>query len=324
MPVTININNLTLCHKGSNGIAIATLPDVCKTPPGPVPIPYPNVAFSKHLKKGTKIIKVDGGKMATNKGSEFSCSSGDEPGVAGGVKSGTNLKEATWLTYSFDVKLEGKNACRLTDKMFMNHQNTVCLAGLLQEPLITQATDLGVLTEIQEICDIKCDCQAKGEGQWCISRELWRRDDAMGNTSTIKAEPPFNMDDLTPYISRNNSNRTTRRRPSGSRIPDAVITNGSPPSSGNIRAVVEIKLGEDTWGDGQAEAYEDIAGSRERLLEINDQNCVCGEEEPEPEPIRVPVPDPRTIILLALLAAAAAIIIIGTGGSGAIVGAGAA
>ena len=67
MPVTININNLTLCHKGSNGIAIATLPDVCKTTPGPVPVPYPNVAFSKQLKKGTKTIKVDGGKIAANK-----------------------------------------------------------------------------------------------------------------------------------------------------------------------------------------------------------------------------------------------------------------
>jgi len=64
------------------------------------------------------------------------------------------MKEATWLTYSFDVKLEGKNACRLTDKMLMNHGNTVCLAGILQAPLIIQATALGVLAEIQEICNI--------------------------------------------------------------------------------------------------------------------------------------------------------------------------
>jgi len=84
MGVTINVNNLTLCHKGSGGVAIATLPDVCNTPPGPVPVPYPNVAFSKPLRKGTKTIKVDGGNMAANKGSEFSQSTGDEPGVAGG------------------------------------------------------------------------------------------------------------------------------------------------------------------------------------------------------------------------------------------------
>jgi len=47
MAVTININGLTLCHKGSNGISVATVPDVCKTPSpgGPVPIPYPDIAF---------------------------------------------------------------------------------------------------------------------------------------------------------------------------------------------------------------------------------------------------------------------------------------
>src|SRR5262249_39524379 len=31
------------------------------------------------------------------------------------------------------VMLEGKNACRLTDKLFMNHMNTVCLAGWIQD-----------------------------------------------------------------------------------------------------------------------------------------------------------------------------------------------
>jgi hypothetical protein len=141
MTVTININNLSLCHQGSSGVATATLPDVCKTPPGPVPVPYPNIAFSKHLKKGTKTIKVEGGKMAAHKGSEFSRSTGDEPGIAKGIKSNTQMKEASWLTYSFDVKLEGKNACRLTDKMLMNHGNTVCLAGEIQKILGISETE---------------------------------------------------------------------------------------------------------------------------------------------------------------------------------------
>src|SRR4051794_13461562 len=98
MPLTININGLSLCHKASDGVATATAPDVCKTPPGPVPVPYPNIAFSKDLAKGTRTIKVDGGNMAANYGSEFSVSIGDEPGVAGGVVSGTNMKEATWIS----------------------------------------------------------------------------------------------------------------------------------------------------------------------------------------------------------------------------------
>jgi hypothetical protein len=120
------------------GIAKSTLPDVCKTPSpgGPVPIPYPViVSMSSDLKKGTKTVKVDGKKMAAVKGSEFSRCMGDEPGTAGGVKSSTNMKEATWLLYSFDVKLDGKNACRLSDKMMMNHGNTVCLSGEQQIPV---------------------------------------------------------------------------------------------------------------------------------------------------------------------------------------------
>lgn len=135
MAVKININGLTLAHKGSSGTAIATLPDVCKTPSpgGPVPLPYPNIAVSADLAKGTKTVKVDGGNMAAHQDSELSKSSGDEPGTAGGIKSSTNMKEATWLTYSFDVKLEGKGASRLTDKLLMNHGNTMCCAGFLQK-----------------------------------------------------------------------------------------------------------------------------------------------------------------------------------------------
>ena len=138
MSVTININNLSLCHKGSNGISTATIPDVCKTPSpgGPVPIPYPNIAFSKDLMKGTTTVSADGGNMCANYGSEFFKSTGDEPGVVGGVASSTFIKEATWITYSFDVKFEGKAACRLTDKMFHNHQNTVNLGGEIQKPVV--------------------------------------------------------------------------------------------------------------------------------------------------------------------------------------------
>ena len=137
MPVTININNISLCHKGSNGISTATIPDVCKTPSpgGPVPIPYPNIAMSMDLMKGTTTVKADGGMMCAIDGSEFFKSTGDEPGVAGGVASSTFIKEATWITYSFDVKLQGKGACRLTDKMFHNHQNTVNMGGVLQPPV---------------------------------------------------------------------------------------------------------------------------------------------------------------------------------------------
>ena len=73
--------------------------------------------------------------MIAIKGSEFSLSNGDEPGVAGGVKSSTFMKESTWILYSFDVKIEGQGAARLTDKKFQNHENTVDAAGVAQAPV---------------------------------------------------------------------------------------------------------------------------------------------------------------------------------------------
>jgi hypothetical protein len=141
MGVTIKVNGLfnSLVHKGSTGVAMSTVPDVCKTPSpsGPVPIPYPViVSMSSDLVKGTKTVKVDGRNPAAVKGSEFSRCSGDEPGTLGGVVSSTNMREAKWILYSFDVKMDGKNACRLMDKMTMNHQNTVCLAGVIQGPVV--------------------------------------------------------------------------------------------------------------------------------------------------------------------------------------------
>src|SRR5262245_2204441 len=135
MSVTINVNGLSLCHKGSGGVSKATLPDVCKTPPVPVPVPYPNIAYSRDLAKGTTTVFADGGNSIAHLPSEFAVSTGDEPGTAGGVVSGTFMKEATWLTFSADVRIEGQNACRLTDKMFHNHCNTVDAAGLEQAPV---------------------------------------------------------------------------------------------------------------------------------------------------------------------------------------------
>ena len=100
-------------------------------------MPYPNISLSSTLSGGTKTVKVEGGKMAAIKGSKFSSSTGDEPGTAGGVKSNTFKQASTWITYSFDVKLDGKNACRFSDKKFQNNENTVDLAGIL--PLVVAA-----------------------------------------------------------------------------------------------------------------------------------------------------------------------------------------
>jgi len=137
------------------------MPDVCKTPSpgGPVPVPYPVIiSLSSDLTDGTQTVKADGGNMIAVKGSQFSRCTGDEAGTAGGVKSSTNMKEAKWILYSFDVKMEGKNACRLSDKMTMNHENTFCMQGVKQVPI--------KLTELKKELDkIAKRCHAAVEKQ---------------------------------------------------------------------------------------------------------------------------------------------------------------
>lgn len=123
MPVTVNVNNLTVVHQGSNGVSFC-FPDVCKTPTpaGPVPIPYPNIAMSKDTAQGSTTVKMDGNPIML-KGSVFATSTGDEAGSVGGVVSNVIKGKAEFLNYSFDVKVEGKNVPRLVDPMGQNESS---------------------------------------------------------------------------------------------------------------------------------------------------------------------------------------------------------
>ena len=164
--ITVNINGLSLCHKGSGGISHNTLPDVCKTPGEGVPVPYENEAYSSDLVKGTVSVFADGGNMIANVGSQFARSVFDEPGSMGGIISGTNRAETEWISHSFDVFFEKKPACRLTDKLFMNHRNTVNMAGELQAAL-----DDSYQAFKDKICEWAKDCYIKNCGGKLGSKE---------------------------------------------------------------------------------------------------------------------------------------------------------
>jgi hypothetical protein len=294
MTVTVNVNNLSLVHKASSGISMATLPDVCKTPPNSLPIPYPNIALSRDLAKGTTTVKADGGNMCAIYGSQFSRSTGDEPGTIGGIKSGTFIKEATWITYSFDVKLQGKGACRLTDKMFHNHQNTVNMAGVVQPALLAGHPD--VAKELEILCNMMCEVKdVPGPKQSIIAGVLKELDRTMEGKSTMKAEVPFDPATVTPYMSKTETWRATNNWfIRGSRRPDVVITDGGPPTMANTRAVVEMKFNDaDTdFSADQKAAYEKMFG--EKLITMEEgKDCICGPVEPVPVP--VPAPDRNTV-----------------------------
>ncbi|MFY0562876.1 DUF4150 domain-containing protein [Archangium lansingense] len=122
---TIFVNGRGVVHQQSGGSS-TVFPDVCKTPMpgGPVPIPYPNTGKASDTSKGPTSVTIEG-NMPMVKGAEYKSTTGDEAGSAGGVASGTIQKPAEFMMYSFDVKFEGKNVCRLGDPLFHNNKNTM-------------------------------------------------------------------------------------------------------------------------------------------------------------------------------------------------------
>jgi hypothetical protein len=118
-------NGRGMVHQGSGGMSVV-FPDVCNTPTsaGPVPIPYPNIGQSADTTGGPTTVTCDG-SMPMTKGAQYSKSSGDEAGSAGGLMSGRNMGPCEFLSYSFDVMLEGQNACRLGDMLLQNGRNAV-------------------------------------------------------------------------------------------------------------------------------------------------------------------------------------------------------
>ncbi len=133
--ITVSANGKSVVTKGSGGKAMATIPDVCITPfpspPGPMPLPYPNIAESKDLTAGSIMTKFDGNSVATF-GSFISQSKGDEVGSMGGIISGTIKGKATFMAFSPDVKVEMRPVCRKGDLMIMNEFNTLGLTGMDQ------------------------------------------------------------------------------------------------------------------------------------------------------------------------------------------------
>jgi hypothetical protein len=133
---TVGVNKLSVVHKDSSGKTIA-FPDVCKTPSpgGPIPIPYPNVAQSSDSASTAGSVEVEGNPICV-KDSNFSTSTGDEAGTAGGgVASSKTKGKAEFVNFSFDVQVEGKNVPRALDPMLHNDKNTPP-SPLLQPPVI--------------------------------------------------------------------------------------------------------------------------------------------------------------------------------------------
>jgi hypothetical protein len=131
--------------EGSNGIAAATLPNVCKMPgpPAPfVPTPLPNIGKSGSSPQGySTSVKIEGNAVAIQ-GATFT-SMGDvaSQGTGGGLVS-SNVQGPTSFVApgSLDVAIEGKNVQQLGDQMLNNcgpsgsPANSATMGGTIQAP----------------------------------------------------------------------------------------------------------------------------------------------------------------------------------------------
>ena len=140
--VTVNPPK-TPVTEGSNGVAAATLPNMCKMPgpPAPfVPTPLPNVGTSGTQPENySKSVTIEGKRVAI-KGATFG-SKGDVASKAtGGGMSSSNVEGPTRFVGpgSMNVKIEGKNVHLLGDPMLNNcgpggsPANSATLMGTVQ------------------------------------------------------------------------------------------------------------------------------------------------------------------------------------------------
>ena len=97
-------------------------PDVCLTPPVPVPIPYPNIAAGPMgVPAAYNILFM--GLPAHNMGTTIPMTNGDNVGVNMGVASGTVMGPSRHLTAAFTVLVDCMPATRLTSVALQNSTN---------------------------------------------------------------------------------------------------------------------------------------------------------------------------------------------------------
>jgi len=119
-------NGLEIACKAADGKSIAAFPDPCWSPPTPtagyIVIPYANTTFAKDTANASKTVFITNKPVMKKDVSYFKTSTGNEPatgpkGVVTGVKKG----KAYFVSWSMNVKVEGKNVDRHTDSMTHNH-----------------------------------------------------------------------------------------------------------------------------------------------------------------------------------------------------------
>jgi hypothetical protein len=99
------------------------IPDVCLTPPVPLPIPYPNFSLGPMGVPFVPIV-LYGGTPSHNLATIVPISMGDNPGIATGVASGTVMGPTRSITAAATVLVGGLPGTRLTSINIQNSTNS--------------------------------------------------------------------------------------------------------------------------------------------------------------------------------------------------------
>jgi uncharacterized Zn-binding protein involved in type VI secretion len=180
--MTVGVNPpKTPVTTGSNGVATAAVPNVCKMPgpPAPfVPTPLPNIGRSSLSPKDfSKTVQIEGNPVAI-KGATFG-SMGDvaSKGTGGGIVS-SNVEGPTAFVApgSMDVKIEGQNVQLLGDAT-TNNNGTPPNAST---PAEMQATDVATPFVVPINCEEKMTDPRPGKA-WdnCMCQQLCAKVKAM-------------------------------------------------------------------------------------------------------------------------------------------------
>ena len=112
-------------RKNSSWKAICTAPDICKTPVGPStpPIPYMVIADLGQSHDCVPSVRFNGDPCKVLDQSVVPRCTGDEPGTAKGVKSGTVSDKVEPRRASLTVRAGGKNVVREGDPCTLNSGN---------------------------------------------------------------------------------------------------------------------------------------------------------------------------------------------------------
>jgi uncharacterized Zn-binding protein involved in type VI secretion len=240
---TVAVNQpKTPCTKGSNGLAAATIPNICKMPgpPAPfVPTPLPNIGKSGDSPQGYSTSVMIEGNAVAIQGASFN-SMGDvaSQGTGGGLVSSNTQGPTKFVAPgSLDVKIEGKNVQLLGDQMLNNcgpggsPPNAATMGGLLQMPSML----------VQDLQQIARDCNREENakaGYSAKSPPKGKKCTALGtkkhkccadkvraaNNPSVKAEQSFS--------------KTGTPMPHGPCRPDVVVLD----ASGKVTKVFDFKF----------------------------------------------------------------------------------